>query len=204
MSVLSESLEQWFGREELARLRAARVGVAGAGGLGSNAALALVRSGIRNLVLVDGDTVDASNLNRQAYWPEDVGRPKVEALHDRLAALEPELTCQIRREWLEADTACAVFHGCDVVVEALDGAVLKAALCAALLEAGFYVVGASGIAGYGLGPLYARRLGSRFVCVGDFTTGASPDAPTLAPRVMQAAAMQADEVLAFLLGAVPR
>ena len=202
MSLLSESLARWFTPEQLARLGAARVGIAGAGGLGSNAAVALVRSGIRNLVVADGDTVEASNLNRQAYWPEDVGRPKVEALRDRLIALEPELACDGRREWLDADSACRLFRDCDVVVEALDGAAFKAELCAALLRAGMVVVGASGIAGYGLPPLGVRRLGARFVCVGDFSTGASPDAPTLAPRVAQAAAMQADEVITFLLGSV--
>lgn len=199
MSLLSDSLNKWFTPRQLARLRAARVGVAGAGGLGSNAALALVRSGVRNLVVVDGDVVEASNLNRQAYWPDDVGRAKVDALRGRLAALEPGIVYEGRREWLDATNACSFFQGCDAVIEALDGASFKAALCAVLLDAGFFVVGASGLAGYGLSPLGVRRLGTRFVCVGDFSTGASEKAPTLAPRVMQAAAMQADAVLSFLL-----
>lgn len=202
MSLLSDSLNKWYTPGQLGRLRAARVGIAGAGGLGSNVALALVRSGIRNLVVVDGDVVEASNLNRQAYWPEDVGRPKVTALHDRLAALEPGLVYEGRREWLDAANASSFFGGCDAVIEALDDASCKAALCAVLLEAGFFVVGASGIAGYGPSSLGVRRLGTRFVCVGDFSTCASEKSPTLAPRVMQAAAMQADAVLSFLLDSI--
>lgn len=199
MSLLSESLERWFSAGQLARLAAARVGIAGAGGLGSNVAMALARSGVRAFVVADGDLVEPSNLNRQAYWPEDVGKPKVLALEERLRALEPELNYEGRREWLTDANACAVFRGCDVVVEALDGAAFKADLCALLLEAGFFVVGASGLAGYGLPPLGVRRIGDRFVCVGDFTTAASDDSPTLAPRVIQAAALQADAVLSFII-----
>ncbi len=199
MSLLSESLRHWFSPEQLARLRAARVGIAGAGGLGSNAAMALVRSGIRNLVVVDGDFVEPTNLNRQAYWPEDVGKPKVVALEERLRALEHGLIFEGRREWLTEANACAVFRGCDAVIEALDGAAFKAELCGLLLEAGFFVVGASGLAGFGLPPLGVRRMGERFVCVGDFATEASQDAPTLAPRVIQAAAMQADAVLSYII-----
>lgn len=62
------------------RLRAACVGIAGAGGLGSNIAVMLARSGIGALRIVDFDAVDASNLNRQHYFRQHVGMPKVEAL----------------------------------------------------------------------------------------------------------------------------
>ena len=63
-NALHTGLARYLGSEQLEALRAARVGIAGAGGLGSNAALMLARSGIGNLVLVDDDVVDASNLNR--------------------------------------------------------------------------------------------------------------------------------------------
>lgn len=200
-SPLAKGLRLCFTPEQLDILGTSRVGIAGAGGLGSNVAVALVRSGIRNLVVVDGDCVEASNLNRQAYWPEDVGRPKVEALYERLAALEPDLVCQAQRVWIDAGNACALFRGCAVVVEALDSATFKAELCALLLESGFFVVGASGLAGYGLPLLGVRRLGQKFACVGDFCTGVSKNSPVLAPRVLQAASIQADIVLSMLLGA---
>ncbi|MGB4572405.1 MAG: ThiF family adenylyltransferase, partial [Rectinemataceae bacterium] len=54
----------------------ARVGIAGAGGLGSNCAAALVRSGIGALVVVDFDVVSEANLDRQFYFHDQVGRPK--------------------------------------------------------------------------------------------------------------------------------
>ena len=73
----------------IARLRDARVGIAGAGGLGSNCAMLLVRSGIRRLRIADPDVVDLSNLNRQFFFPGQVGRAKVDALAENLRALNP-------------------------------------------------------------------------------------------------------------------
>ena len=69
------NLEDW--KE---RLGEAKVAIAGLGGLGSNIAFSLVRSGVRNLHLVDFDRVDESNLNRQQYRMEHIGRLKTEAL----------------------------------------------------------------------------------------------------------------------------
>ena len=196
---LASGLKTHFSDVALARLAAAKVGIAGAGGLGSNVAMLLVRTGVQRLVLVDADKVEPSNLNRQFYWPEDVGRAKVLALRDRLHALEPHLDCVPRHEWIRPATAPALFQGCSVVVEALDDAGGKAALCASLLSAGFFVVAASGLAGFGLSPLQVRRMGTHFVCVGDFTTAVNCQAPPLAPRVMQAAALQADAVVEKIL-----
>lgn len=199
MSLLAEGLRHWFSESDLKRLRAATVGIAGVGGLGSNVAMLLVRSGIRRFVLVDGDHVEPSNLNRQCFWPEDVGLPKVLALHDRLKALEPDLDCRTHKEWIREESACALFSGCDVVVEALDNAAFKAEFCSTLLTGGFFVVAASGLAGFGQPPMQVRRLGKHFICVGDFVSDSSKDAPLLAPRVAQAAALQADAVLAHIL-----
>lgn len=198
-SALAQGLRAHFSERDLARLAAVRVGIAGAGGLGSNVALLLARSGVRRLVVVDGDNVEPSNLNRQGYWPEDLGRPKVLALRDRLLALEPELELEVRHQWLSPASAPSLFQDCPIVVEALDEAVLKADFCAALLGKGFFVVAASGLGGCGLGPMTVRRLGDNFVCVGDFVTTADNAAPPLAPRVTLAAALQADAVLAKIL-----
>ena len=199
-SVLTLGLRAYLPEQALARLASVRVGIAGAGGLGSNVAMLLARSGVRQLLVVDGDVVEPSNLNRQCYWPEDVGRPKVEALRDRLLALDSTLSLDIRQEWLSPESAPVLFQGCSIVVEALDAAALKADLCTALLGAGFFVVAASGLGGYGLAPMAIRRLGKNFVCVGDFATAADRTAPPLAPRVTQAAALQADAVLEKILG----
>ncbi|HOI43193.1 MAG TPA: ThiF family adenylyltransferase, partial [Elusimicrobiales bacterium] len=73
----------------LAALRPAVVGIAGAGGLGSNIALALARAGVGRLILADFDKVEPSNLNRQQYTVDQIGRRKVKALKDNLRAAAP-------------------------------------------------------------------------------------------------------------------
>lgn len=199
---LSLGLREHLPEAERRKLAEATVGIAGAGGLGSNVAMLLARSGLGGMVIIDGDLVEPSNLNRQMYFPEDVGLPKVLALGRRLAALAPALRYEGCREWLCPESAPAAFAECAIVVEAVDAAPLKAALCNALLSAGFFVVGASGIGGWGLPPLAVRKLGGRFVCVGDGESAVEAERPALAPRVMQAAALQADAVLAALLGSM--
>ena len=61
-----------------------KIGIAGAGGIGSNVAACLVRSGVQQLKIVDFDSVDESNLNRQFYFHDQIGRPKVQALAENL------------------------------------------------------------------------------------------------------------------------
>ena len=133
------------------RLAEARVGIAGAGGLGSNCAVLLARSGVGRLTIADHDVVSLSNLNRQFYWPRHLGRPKVDALGEILRDLNGAIRLDLRRERLEAGTVGAVFAGCSVVVEAVDGPDIKRELVEALLRAGHTVVSASGMAGWG-GP----------------------------------------------------
>jgi molybdopterin-synthase adenylyltransferase len=75
-----------------ARLKASRVTVLGVGGIGSAVAVSLVASGVGHVHCVDGDTVELSNLNRQIHYSEsDIGRPKVEALTERLRALNSDV-----------------------------------------------------------------------------------------------------------------
>lgn len=183
--------------ERIARLDALSVGIAGAGGLGSNCAMLLVRSGIRRLRVADPDLVERSNLNRQFFFPGQIGRAKVDALADNLRSLNPALDLKARRERLDGPAAVAFFSGCDIVVEAVDAPAAKQELIHALLEAGHTVVAASGLAGWGQDM--RRRILGRLTVVGDFTTEVGPGAPSLAPRAMMAAAMQADEILRRIL-----
>ena len=71
------------------KLKNSTVGIAGLGGLGSNVAMALARSGIGRLIIVDFDEVEESNLNRQAYDMEQVGQRKTEALMYNIEKANP-------------------------------------------------------------------------------------------------------------------
>lgn len=205
---LREGLSRYLNPRQLESLASVRVGIAGAGGLGSNCAMLLARSGVRAFTLADFDIVDASNLNRQFYFAEDVGQSKVAALGRNLRRIDAGLDLRLHERRLEAPELDALYADCPVVVEALDRADYKALFCNVMLGAGKFLVSASGLGGLGgeKPPMRARRLGKNFVCVGDFCTESDTQNPPLAPRVMQAAAMQADIVLEYILnhsGALP-
>jgi len=205
---MSGALEQGLRRhlppEQLAKLAAARVGFAGAGGLGSNCAMMLARCGLKQLVLVDGDVVDASNLNRQHYFPRHMGQSKVLALSEQIREFGG-MRIDAHRIWLNARNIPDMLALAPIWVEALDNPETKRLFVEEALRAGLFCASASGLAGWGGPPMQRRVLthkdGShRLVLVGDFTSAVNEKLPPLAPRVMQAAALQADAVLAYILG----
>ena len=103
-------------------VKAARVGVAGLGGLGSPVAIALARIGVGTLVLADFDVVEPSNLNRQQYFVDQMGMAKVDALSATLRRAHPYTTLETHAVRLTADNVPRVFAGCRVLVEAFDRA----------------------------------------------------------------------------------
>jgi bacteriocin biosynthesis cyclodehydratase domain-containing protein len=112
----------YLGDEGQERLRRSRVAVLGCGGLGCWALAGLACAGIGTLVLVDDDVVALDNLNRQIlYRAGDVGRPKVLAARDALAAFDPELDLVVHQRRLASESDVAeVIEGTDVVVEVAD------------------------------------------------------------------------------------
>lgn len=103
------------------KLKAARVLVVGAGGLGAPAALYLAAAGVGTIGLVDPDTVSLSNLQRQVlYATADVGRSKVEAASDHLRALNPNMTVESHPVWLDRSNAETVVSGYDFVLDGTD------------------------------------------------------------------------------------
>ncbi|HEX4273627.1 MAG TPA: HesA/MoeB/ThiF family protein, partial [Rhizomicrobium sp.] len=104
-----------------AKLRATRVLVVGAGGLGSPVALYLAAAGIGALGLVDDDTVSLSNLQRQILFrTSDVGRSKVEAGADALNALNPGVEIETHAVRLTADNVMALIAGYDIIADGSD------------------------------------------------------------------------------------
>ena len=183
------------------RLSGKCVGIAGAGGLGSNCAAALVRAGVGKLTLVDFDVVSESNLNRQFYFADQVGMKKVEALYDNLKRIRPYAALTIHPVRVTPQNIHLLFADCDVVVEAFDVAEEKAWFIQEMFcqMPDIPLVAASGMGGYGrLETLRVVRQGNLIVC-GDGVTEVSEDLPHLAPRVGVVACMQADVVVELLL-----
>ena len=182
-------------------LESAVIGIAGAGGLGSNCACHLVRSGVRNLILADFDTVNASNLNRQFFFQDQLGLPKVDALADNLRRISPDLNLTLHNCRLTPRNMPEIFASCTMVAECFDQSESKMDLIQIMAEEKKPLVGVSGIAGWGRSTeLAIRKIGKTGYLIGDFHTGVSADNPPFSPRVGIAAAMQANTILSLLLG----
>lgn len=185
------------------KVRQARVGIAGLGGLGSHIAFALARTGVGHLHLVDFDTVEPSNLNRQCYRVCDLGRPKTQALAEQLADVNPYLTVTTDCVRVTSDNAAALFADDPLVCEAFDAPDAKAALIDAVLCGcpDTVLVAASGMAGYdSCNDIHTRRITSRLYLCGDGQTAARPGYGLMAPRVSVCAGHQANMILRLILG----
>ncbi len=196
--------------EVLAILRQSSVGIAGAGGLGSNVAVALARAGVGRLVIADFDRIEPSNLNRQQYFVDQVGERKVAALRENLLAINPYSIYEVHDLRITRGNAARVFARVDVLVEAFDKAEAKEMLIEASLAKfpGRPIVAASGLAGYGCNrKIHARRLGNLYIC-GDESSQCPQGVSPMAPRVALVAAMQANQVVELLVkmkrGRAPR
>lgn len=186
--------------EERVILEGAKIGIAGAGGLGSNCAMHLVRAGVKRLVIADFDVVNESNLNRQFFFRDQLGMKKVEALKANLLRINPEAEIEIADVRLEVESSRKLFADCSIVVEAFDTVASKVMLLGAFVGSGKKLVTASGLAGWGRSnAIRLRTMGRDVIAVGDGETGVAADVAPVSPRVGIAAAMEANAVVALLL-----
>jgi sulfur carrier protein ThiS adenylyltransferase len=188
-----------------ARLAASHVAIVGCGGLGSNAAAMLVRSGVGKLTLVDFDTVEEDNLNRQLFFRDQIGMLKTDALADTLRRIEPDVDLVLVRECLDEESLLGVVGDADVVIEAVDRAEVKAMMANVLCTDApdLPLVSTSGLAGIdSANEIVCERVGEHFYVVGDLHSDVRSGLPLLASRVMVAAAHQAHAAIRVLLGHV--
>src|SRR5512143_1113963 len=104
------------------RVKLGKVGIAGLGGLGSTVAIALARVGVGMLVLADFDVVEPSNLNRQQYFVDQIGRHKTEAMEENLRRINPAVACERHHMRLGPADVPRLLAGCHVVAECFDNA----------------------------------------------------------------------------------
>ena len=137
-----------------ARIRTSRLLVAGCG-LGASTAIAAARMGFQHFVLIDGDTVDAHNLNRQFYDFEDIGMPKVQALRKHILRINPQATVEAVQANLDKSNALQLVSQVDIIFDTIDFLDLEAILALHMTaqEQGKPVFTALSI-GYGAGVLY--------------------------------------------------
>ncbi|WP_100964729.1 HesA/MoeB/ThiF family protein [Bosea sp. FBZP-16] len=195
-----------IGPEGQARLARTRILVVGAGGLGCPVSSYLVGAGIGRLLLADPDRVEESNLHRQPlYRMGDVGRPKVEAAREALAAYNPGVEVEALALRLAPDNVTELVARVDIVVDAADSFAATYVLSDACCEAGKPLISASivGTAGYvgafcGGGPSYRAVFPEMPARAADCAT-----AGVLGPAVATLGLLQAQIALLLALGLEP-
>jgi len=181
------------------------VGIAGCGGLGSNCAMSLARVGIGRLVIADFDVVSESNLNRQYFFRDQIGKLKAYALQENLLRVSPALKVNAFDLRLCSNDILEVFSDCDVIVEAFDQAKAKQMIIETVLMnmPDKYIVSGVGLAGWGENNLLKTRCFDKLIVCGDGEIEVSETLPPLAPRVGIVSNMQANMVMEILLGKMP-
>ena len=183
-------------------LKNAVVGIAGLGGLGSNVAVALTRLKVGKLILADYDVIEESNLNRQNYFYDQIGRHKVDVSLENLRRINPEANLVGHKVRLAPDNIPCVFAEAHVVAECFDRADQKQMIVETVLSKmkNTIIVTVSGLAGFGKSnDIRTVRLSPRLVLVGDGVSGTAAGAPLTAGRVGVAAYHQANAIAEILL-----
>lgn len=189
-----------------ARLAAARVLVVGCGGLGAPVISSLAAAGVGHLTLVDDDSVEASNLNRQVLFTEaDVGRRKAEVAAERARALSGTLDVVARAERLAAGGVRAAVRGFSLVVDCTDGLPTKFLLNDACVREDVPLVHGAATAWSGQVLVVPGRRGPCLRCLfeGPLPAGALPTCRTagiLGAVTGVVGSFQAAEAVKLLVG----
>lgn len=178
------------------KVKQAVIGIAGCGGLGSNAAIALARIGVKKLVITDFDKVEPSNLNRQQFFISDIGKSKTEALASFIDKVNPFVIVEKHNIKLSLKNIFNVYKDCPIVIEAFDKVSEKSMIVEAFNDKRFenkFLITASGLAGYSSSNLIKTNSLSKniFIC-GDNRNEGNEKNGLMAPRVMIAAGHQAN------------
>ena len=180
-----------------------RVAICGRGRRGSRGAELLTRAGVGYLRLIDFDRLEATNLNRQWYFMEQLGRYKAEALADNLRRITPYAELDVHTVRITEDNLASLLADVDVIVEAFDNATCKAMLVNGVREQfpRCHLVAASGMAGFAsANAMRVRRLSENFYLCGDGRSAADAGDGLYGARVNICSAQEALVVLQLLAG----
>ena len=199
---LDKAFDARFPKEMQVKLHNAKVAIAGLGGLGSNIAVMLARSGVGQLLLVDYDVVDVTNLNRQMYYIQHIGKPKAQALPEILYQINPYSNYQSCSVKVTERNVHELFSQYPIVCEAFDAPDQKAMLVRKVLTQcpNTTVVSGNGMAGYGdINEIQtSRKMRHLYVC-GDQHTDVGEGIGLMAPRVAACAAHEANKVIQLIM-----
>ncbi len=117
---------------------------------------------------MDFDIVQPSNLNRQFYFSDQIGMPKVEALEVNLKRIYSDLIIVSEKKKLSKDNIVETFEDCEIVVEGFDGEFDKTMLITELVGKKILIVSANGVAGFETQKVVIKCIGENIFIVGDF------------------------------------
>lgn len=185
-----------------AKLKGKTIGIAGCGGLGSNVAVALARVGIGKLIIADFDKIEESNLNRQYFFFDQIGKYKAPTLMETINRINPGVLVEAHIIKLAPKDVFELYKECDVIVEAFDKAEMKEMIAETVLTEfpTKPLVCGVGLAGWGGNELIKVERHDNLYIVGDHVSETSDYDPPIAPRVGIVANMMANVVLELLLG----
>lgn len=184
------------------KVKKAHVAVAGLGGLGSNVAVNLARTGVGHLHLIDFDIVEPSNLNRQQYKIKHLGMYKTEALKNEIQEINPFIKVTIDTVKVTPENIKSLFENEDIICEAFDNPEAKAMIVNCIMEnfPNKKLVSASGMAGFeSSNTIITKKITKNFYLCGDGKTGAKVGRGLMAPRVSICAGHEANMILRLIL-----
>lgn len=184
------------------KIKQAVVGIAGCGGLGSNAAIALARIGVNKLVITDFDKVEPSNLNRQQFFISDIGKNKTDALTSYIKKVNPFVKVEKHVIKLTLKNIFNVYKDCPIIIEAFDKVSEKVMIVEAFSDKRFknkFLITASGLAGFSSSNLIkTNKLSKNIFLCGDNKNEGNAKNGLMAPRVLIAAGHQANMAVSLI------
>lgn len=204
MNEFEKGLQRYFSSEQILTIKRTKIGIAGCGGLGSNIANAMVRSGFSDFEIIDHDVIEASNLNRQNYFINEIGLSKVETTVKRLIGINPDIYVTAKKLYLDESNIAGQFKDRDVIFEAFDSSALKKLFLETFGNSSKLLIMGSGMAGISnKKPIAVRKIKGNIYIVGDEEADITKGLPPLAPRVIACAAMMASTALEKMLTGIP-
>jgi len=202
MNLFEKELLKYYSPQELTAIQSVKIGIGGAGGLGSNIAVMLARSGFKHFEIIDQDKIEISNLNRQCYFLEDVGKPKVNILKKYLLQINPHVQLTTHKSNWSKDNAGHFFKDCDYIIEAFDVPRSKKDFVEYYQDKTKFVISGNGMAGLRvISPIEVKKVGNIYF-VGDNITDTQEGHPPLAPRVITCAARMCEIALNLTLSTI--
>lgn len=183
------------------KLKTKTLGIAGCGGLGSNCAVALARVGIGRLIIADFDKIEESNLNRQYFFYDQIGKIKSDTLKENIERISKDVEVISHNVFVDESNFANIFRECDLIIEAFDRPESKEMIVKAISK--FFpdktLIMGIGISGWSQNDSIKEIRYENLIICGDQTSEVSDDNPPLAPRVGIVANMQANVALEILL-----